>query len=103
MTASTKFTCRVVAAFALGGAVFALQAQTAQTTPSTGTGQRAAAATPEQLLAAFQRADANQDGKLSRDEAAGMATLADRFDQLDKNKDGFLTPDEFNAGYQMAK
>jgi len=43
---------------------------------------------------AFKRADANGDGKLSKEEASRLPAIAARFDELDKNKDGFLTPDE---------
>ena len=48
---------------------------------------------------AFKRADTNQDGKLSRDEAARLPAIAARFDELDKDKDGSLSMDEFMAGY----
>ncbi len=48
---------------------------------------------------AFKRADANQDGKLSRDEAARLPAIAAKFDELDKDKDGSLSLDEFIAGY----
>ncbi|RZZ86396.1 EF-hand domain-containing protein [Pseudoxanthomonas winnipegensis] len=38
--------------------------------------------------------DTNQDGKISRAEAAANPWLAKQFDALDKNKDGFLSRDE---------
>jgi Ca2+-binding EF-hand superfamily protein len=41
-------------------------------------------------------ADANGDGKVSRDEF--LARAAARFDSLDANKDGVLTADEMKAG-----
>ncbi len=44
---------------------------------------------------AFAKADANGDGKLSRDEAARLPGIGARFDEFDKNKDGVLTLDEF--------
>ena len=47
--------------------------------------------------AAFSRADANGDGKLSRDEAAQLPAIALKFDDLDTNKDGFLSMEEFSA------
>jgi Ca2+-binding EF-hand superfamily protein len=47
--------------------------------------------------AAFNRADANGDGKLSRDEASQLPAIALKFDDLDKNKDGFLSMEEFSA------
>lgn len=43
---------------------------------------------PEAFLARLKEADANNDGKLSKDEAPPM--LRDRFDQADGNSDGFL-------------
>ena len=46
----------------------------------------------------FKRADANNDGKLTREEARkGMPGVARNFDQIDTNKDGFLSPDELKA------
>jgi hypothetical protein len=46
---------------------------------------------------ALKSADANGDGKVSRDEF--MAAAAARFDKMDGNKDGFLTPDEMKAAH----
>ena len=59
--------------------------------------------TPEQRAAAFDKADANKDGKL--DKAEFKSTLppefADRadmaFDRRDANKDGFVDKAEFTA------
>ena len=48
---------------------------------------------------AFKRADTNQDGKLSREEAARLPAIAAKFDELDKDKDGLLSLEEFMAGY----
>ena len=39
--------------------------------------------------------DLNQDGQISREEAAAAPRLAQRFDQLDANRDGQLTREEF--------
>ena len=46
-------------------------------------------------LATMMRADANQDGKLSREEAP--PPLSKRFDELDADGDGFLSADEIRA------
>jgi Ca2+-binding EF-hand superfamily protein len=52
--------------------------------------------------AAFTKADANGDGKLSKDEAAKLPAIAAKFETLDKDKDGALTLAEFAAGYTAA-
>jgi hypothetical protein len=48
------------------------------------------------LDAAFNRADVNRDGKLSRAEAEHFPAVAQRFEQIDSNHDGFISRDEFN-------
>ena len=50
------------------------------------------------MEAVFARADANNDGKLSRAEAAQLPAIEARFDKLDTNHDGFISIDEFIAG-----
>jgi len=46
----------------------------------------------------FTKADANKDGKLTREEAEkGMPGVARRFDQIDTNKDGVITKEELAA------
>ena len=54
------------------------------------------------IEAAFAKADANADGKLSKDEAVKLPAIAAKFDALDKNKDGALDLAEFAAGYSAA-
>jgi Ca2+-binding EF-hand superfamily protein len=49
--------------------------------------------------AAFQAADTNKDGKLSKEEASQLPAIAARFEELDRNKDGFLSLEEFMTGY----
>jgi hypothetical protein len=49
------------------------------------------------IEAAFAKVDTNNDGKLSRDEAADFPEFALKFDALDRNKDGLLSLDEFAA------
>ena len=68
--------------------------------------QTAAPAAPDAkgrmaVEAAFTKADANGDGKLTKDEAIKMPEIAGKFEALDKDKDGALTLAEFAAGYRM--
>jgi hypothetical protein len=86
---------RVLVGAAITGAAFAVTAQTSNQ-PSTGAGAstKGAAATE----AAFAKADANHDGKLSKEEASSLPPIAAKFDQLDKDKKGYLTLEEFAAG-----
>ncbi|MEO6017374.1 MAG: EF-hand domain-containing protein [Polaromonas sp.] len=44
--------------------------------------------------AAFDKADANHDGRLDRKEAEKFPPVAQRFDLLDANRDGFVSRDE---------
>lgn len=67
--------------------------------------QTAAAPAPDAkarmaVEAAFAKADANGDGKVSKDEAAKMPEMSAKFDALDRDKDGVLTLAEFAAGYK---
>ena len=45
--------------------------------------------------ASFDVLDANKDGGISKDEAAGMKGLSESFDKIDANKDGKLDLNEF--------
>ncbi len=51
----------------------------------------------------FMELDANGDGVISKDEAAGSATLAPLFTEADRNADGNLDKDEFAALVQPAE
>lgn len=52
------------------------------------------------IQAAFDKADANHDGKLSAQEAATLPAMGQQFKKLDKDHDGFLSPAEFSRGAQ---
>jgi hypothetical protein len=100
----------LVAALAVG-AVGAARAQTAPPSPAsptsppsqmapsgTSTGGAGAAGavpqnrtTPKDVEAAFNRADANKDGKLDRQEAEHLPAVAQRFEQIDANHDTFIS------------
>ena len=71
--------------------------------PTAGAAQTAAPAPNAAAEAAFKRADANADGKLSKDESARLPSIAAKFDELDKDKDGFLSMGEFMAGFESPK
>ncbi|MEP6965943.1 MAG: EF-hand domain-containing protein [Polaromonas sp.] len=95
-------------ALAMGMAI-ASHAQSWQPSPGVDTGSGAArmarADTVEvmaanqisnrQLDAAFNRADTNGDGRLSREEARHFPAIEPGFDQLDLNHDHFISRDEF--------
>jgi len=49
------------------------------------------------IEAAFTKADANADGKLSKDEAVRLPAISAKFDDLDKNKDSQLSLEEFSG------
>ena len=102
----------VIATFAMGAV--AAHAQTAATTLSTNPNKPQVAVTSvvdrsdsatktvvqnrasrSQRDAAFNRADRNGDGKLSREEAEHFPLLVERFDLIDGNHDSFLSHDEF--------
>ena len=46
--------------------------------------------------AAFDRADTNRDGRLSREEAEHFPVLSQRFDLIDTHRDSFISREEFN-------
>ena len=53
----------------------------------------------DNATAVFQRADRNQDGKLSRQEAASIPAVLAKFDELDIDRDGSLSLAEFTTGF----
>lgn len=68
--------------------------------------QAAAGAKPADksaVEAAFKRADANGDGKLSKEESARLPEVQANFDTLDKDKDGSLSMAEFMAAFEAPK
>jgi hypothetical protein len=91
MTQRFPFLPAALAAVVLAGASVAACAQTQA--PASESTARARLA----VEAAFNRADVNGDGKLSRDEAGHLPAIALKFDDLDTNKDGFLSMEEFSA------
>ena len=55
--------------------------------------------TAEQIRQAFELADTNSDGQLSRAEAQRLSILPHSFEDLDQNKDGVLSRSEYEAGF----
>jgi Ca2+-binding EF-hand superfamily protein len=53
----------------------------------------------EQIRQAFDAADRDSDGQLSRAEAQRLAILPRSFEDLDQNKDGVLSRSEYQAGF----
>src|SRR5437588_93542 len=51
----------------------------------------------------FDRLDANNDGVITRAEAAGSATVLKNFDRADKNHDGYITRAEARGNPHLAK
>lgn len=47
------------------------------------------------LMAAFTKSDTNKDGKLSKEEAAGVPGLVERFEAIDTDGDKFISKAEF--------
>lgn len=52
---------------------------------------------------AFKFMDANKDGKISREEAAGFRSVARHFDEADTNKDNALSREEFENALNGVK
>lgn len=88
----------LVAALTLGGAAGA-QGQTTAPSPEAAASGAASSipanrATAADIDAAFERADTNKDGKLSRTEAENLPGVAQRFELIDTDRDTFVSRDE---------
>lgn len=64
--------------------------------PSAAAGSTAEAEMPESKPGSLNALDVNGDGKLSLAEAAGNAEIVTRFERADRDNDGKLTPAEFD-------
>jgi hypothetical protein len=88
----------LVAALVFGG-VAGAQGQTPSPGPARDVSPAAGSipankATSKDVDAAFDRADANKDGKLSRTEAENLPVVAQRFEQIDTDRDTFVSRQE---------
>lgn len=90
------------AALALGSACTAVHAREHGGLAQASLQQSAPRAARDDALqhanAAFDRADANGDGKLSREEAQRLPAVAERFDAIDTDGDRGLSREEFQRG-----
>ena len=59
--------------------------------------------TPQDITRAFGFIDSNQDGKISREEAAAFRNVAKHFDAADTNKDQSLSRAEFESALNRRK
>lgn len=73
----------------------------AQTSPAAPAGQASDPAAA-QMGAIFDQMNTSHTGKLTREEAQANPTVASSFDKADANKDGVLTKDEFLAAFKPA-
>lgn len=85
-------------AAALVGMAVALGGLVATAARAQGQAPAAMSATANPTADMFVKADANRDGKLSRDEVKSLPAIAEKFDMLDKDKDGALSAEEFASG-----
>lgn len=51
-----------------------------------------------QLAESFQRADANRDGDLTRNEFQHLTIAPAQFDEMDRNRDGLISRSEYDDG-----
>ncbi|MDI1274981.1 EF-hand domain-containing protein [Polaromonas sp.] len=90
-----NFELRSVALLAALTVGAALAAHAQGTAPGTPSAPSQSGPTSQEVGAAFIRADANKDGKLSRQEAVRFPAVEQRFDQIDTNKDSHVSREEF--------
>ncbi len=55
--------------------------------------------TPEQIRQAFDNADTDSNGQLTRAEAQSVTLMPRSFEDADQNKDGVLVFTEYAAGF----
>jgi hypothetical protein len=83
-------------------AAAAAAATTSSLPPGPASGGPALPATrwsPAQIRQSFDRADANNDGQLTRAEAQRLSILPHSFEDMDQNKDGVVTRAEYEASF----
>lgn len=95
------------AAISLGSVTAMAQAPSTAPQPTFGGGSAAGvqsapapAGGANEVQAAFDRADTNRDGKLSKKEAEALPAVSSNFAQIDADKNGSLSRDEFSKAVQ---
>ena len=88
----------LVAAMTFGG-IAGAQSQTTSPNPATDASAEAGSiasntVTAKDVDAAFDRADTDKDGKISRTEAENLPSVARRFEQIDTDRDTFISRQE---------
>ena len=68
--------------------------------PEVAAGQQKSTPQDTSPQALFVRIDTTSDGKVSKEEATRMPSVATRWEELDKNNDGWLSREEFIAGFR---
>jgi Ca2+-binding EF-hand superfamily protein len=76
-------------------AVAALQISTVYAQTPAPAKPAAPSADTARYMEAFERADKNADGKLSKEEAENLPAIAQRFEQIDTDKDGSISKAEY--------
>jgi hypothetical protein len=76
---------------------FAQEQGTAEQAPPTDTAEPATSMDAQPAKKSWADVDINQDGSLSKDEAAAVPALAEVYDQADADADGALTADEYSS------
>ncbi|MGI0015113.1 MAG: hypothetical protein ACREBU_16995, partial [Nitrososphaera sp.] len=87
------YVCGMMLALTATAALLATnaQAQTAEPATAASAATTAPRYAVKELERAFSFMDANKDGKISREEAAGFRGVAKHFDEADSNKDNALS------------
>jgi hypothetical protein len=85
------------------GTVLLAKHSPAETVLNTSTESPALPYAAKDVARAFAFMDANKDGKISREEAAGFRGVARHFDAADSNRDSLLSRAEFESALNKKK
>jgi EF hand len=82
-------------ALVLGTAALPVRAQMQAPQGPAMNAPRSQAADTARMMEAFDRADANRDGRLTKQESEHLPAVAQRFEQIDADRDGAISKKEF--------